>query len=1168
MDTDRNLLFAVLALQADLLDREHFVVACTRWAARKDSPIAELLVEEGWLTADGRKLVDQLLAFKLDRHQGDVRASLAAALGSEARAALSTIADLDVRQSSAPLTPAGPLDFLRERHSEHEATACSDARATLPMGEGAGRNLLYEEIGRGGMGRVLRGRDPELGRDLAVKVLHERFKDDPQVQRRFVEEAQVGGQLQHPGVVPVYELGRFPDRRPYFTMKLVKGQTLAELLHERIDPGHDLPRCLTIFEQVCQTVAYAHSHGVIHRDLKPANIMVGAFGEVQVMDWGLAKVLGNRSADAQATTTGTLIQTVRSGSTAEDDQTGVVGTPAFVAPEQARGEAVDERADVFGLGGILCEILTSQPPYLAPHGKDALAQAMAGDVAETFARLEKSSADQELVTLCKDCLAAQREDRPRDASVVAARVTGYQATVRERLRQAELKRAAAEARAEEERKRRRVQLALAGAVLALVGLTAGGGLWVERLAAERDRRDAAQRQMVETALDKAGVLGQQARWAEAAAVLEQADRVLGGAGPGDLRQRLEQAQAELALVKRLDAIQQRAASVIERRLDMRSLARDYAAAFEDAGLGTVGEDEATVAARLRTSAVSAALVAALDDWASAVEKSEPRAWLTAVARRADPHPWRDRLRDPAQWLNRPAQQALADEALRDDGARLDQLSPQALAALGRRLHGLGGNAVPLLRAAQQRHPSDFWLALELGNALDRTKLPDEVIGYYRVAVAVRPEAAVAHNNLGAVLHDKKEVDGAIAELKTAIALDPAFMPAHYNLGMALRDKGDLDGAITAARTAIALDPAFAPAHLNLGNALAARNNREAALAEYHKAIELDQSLARAYLGLGAALASQGDLEGAISQFRTAVDLAPTDAAAHYNLGIALYTKKDLDGAITAYRKAIALDAKLAFAHNNLGLALRDKADLDAAIVAFRQATELVPNYADAHSNLGGVLRDRGRFAEALTELRRGQELGRRRPGWPDPTGQWVRDCEHLMELESRLPAILAGEAEPAGTAEWLALAQLCQQHQRRHTAAARFYAGAFAIQPQIADDLSTGHRYNAACSALLAAAGDSRDAGTLPDKVRSGLRRQSLAWLQADLGGYARLANGPDPAARRFVKLRLAQWHQDADLASVRDLPALERLPEEERQQWRRLWDNLAVLLGKLQEKK
>ena len=221
------------------------------------------------------------------------------------------------------------------------------------------------------MGAVLKGRDPDLGRDLAVKVLLESHEDKPELVRRFVEEAQIGGQLQHPGIVPVYELGAFADRRPYFTMKLVKGRTLSALCWRNASrPRTTCPGSSSIFEAICQTMAYAHARGVIHRDLKPSNVMVGSFGEVQVMDWGLAKVLKEGGvADeppAQPAPEESLIATVRSGSNLDESQAGsVLGTPAYMAPEQAGGdvEQVDRRADVFGLGSILCEILTGQPAY-------------------------------------------------------------------------------------------------------------------------------------------------------------------------------------------------------------------------------------------------------------------------------------------------------------------------------------------------------------------------------------------------------------------------------------------------------------------------------------------------------------------------------------------------------------------------------------------------------------------------------------------------------------------------------------------------------------------------------------------------------------------------------------------------------------------------------------
>ncbi len=159
-----------------------------------------------------------------------------------------------------------------------------------PIGD-AGVYAILGEIGRGGMGIVLEAQDGGLDRRVAVKLLLKQHDNRPELVRRFLDEAQISGRLQHPGIVPVYQLGRLEDQRPFFAMKLVQGQTLADLLAGRTDPAAGRERLLAIFEQVCQTMAYAHSRRVIHRDLKPSNIMVGPFGEVQIMDWGLAKVL-------------------------------------------------------------------------------------------------------------------------------------------------------------------------------------------------------------------------------------------------------------------------------------------------------------------------------------------------------------------------------------------------------------------------------------------------------------------------------------------------------------------------------------------------------------------------------------------------------------------------------------------------------------------------------------------------------------------------------------------------------------------------------------------------------------------------------------------------------------------------------------------------------------
>lgn len=380
---------------------------------------------------------------------------------------------------------------LRESAKEVDAPLVRPQSPEMPQRESESRYRLDGEIARGGMGAILKGRDTDLGRDLAIKVLLDAHKDKPEIIQRFVEEAQIGGQLQHPGIAPIYELGRFGDKRPFFAMKLVKGETLSKLLADREVVAADRGRFIGIFEQICQTMAYAHSRGVIHRDLKPANIMVGAFGEVQVMDWGLAKVLPTGGvADekkSRAVQPGqSIIQTLRSvgsdppgtpGSFGSHTQMGsVMGTPAYMPPEQALGEVdhMDERSDVFGLGAILCEILTGQPPYVGTDGTAVFRQASRGKLEDCLARLDACGADADLIDLTKQCLKLEPKDRPRDGSALAERVSGYLQSVETKLRATELAKVDAQVRAEELHRRHKLTFTAGVAVAAslLVGLAA------------------------------------------------------------------------------------------------------------------------------------------------------------------------------------------------------------------------------------------------------------------------------------------------------------------------------------------------------------------------------------------------------------------------------------------------------------------------------------------------------------------------------------------------------------------------------------------------------------------------------------------------------------------------------------------------------------------------
>jgi serine/threonine-protein kinase len=844
---------------------------------------------------------------------------------------------LDVNGSVVRALGAASAVHLRDPEGEAPTPVVRPFSDNLPaVHNPSGHLSLYGEIARGGMGAILKGRDLDLGRDLAVKVLLETHQGKTELVQRFVEEAQIAGQLQHPGITPVYELGAFADRRPYFTMKLVKGQTLAAMLAKRKQPAEERSKYVGIFAQVCQTLAYAHARGVIHRDLKPSNVMVGSFGEVQVMDWGLAKVLRQggvadeeKAQQHQATS---IIRTQRSpGSSApagvgSHTQAGsVLGTPAYMAPEQARGdvELIDERADVFGLGGILCEVLTGQPPYAGKKG-EVQRKAQTASLDDACARLDGCGADAELIGLAKRCLAAEPWDRPRDAGQVAEAVAAYQNSVAERLRQAELAHAAEVARTEEaqataaqerkareaaqaravaERRARRLTLALAASVLALVVVGVAGGLRLQQQEAERTVEAARQRAAVETALEKTRELRQQGRWPEARVILDQTRLRLGKAGPEELRQRVEQAKKDLALVDRLEAIRQRLLIAVEGKLDYRTAEQDYAAAFRDAGLGEVWEDTETVAARLRDSAVREQLVAAFDHWAAVTNDPKREAWLLEVARAADRgDPWRERFRDPKVWRDRGGLEALAKELLADE-KQLTRQKPRLLAALGFVLLLTQADAVPLLAAAQARHPDDFWLNFYLGNALFGAKKRHEAVGFYRGAVAVRPSVAMVHNNLGTALQANQQLDEAIKEFRRAIDLDPKSALPHSNLGNALRGKNQLDEAIKEVRKAVDLDPKFALLHYNLGAILFDKNQLDEAIEAFRKAIDLDPKYASPHYGLGQTLLQLGRFAEARESTRRCLALLQRDNPLRQ---LAAEGLKDCEQLLAKDRKLVAI----------------------------------------------------------------------------------------------------------------------------------------------------------------------------------------------------------------------------------------------------------------------
>ena len=721
----------------------------------------------------------------------------------------------------------------------------------MPRGE-RGKYQIQGEIARGGMGAILKGRDTDLGRDLAIKVLLADHKEAPGILNRFVEEAQIGGQLQHPGVVPVYELGQFDDDRPYFTMKLVKGETLASILSERTNPDEGRAHALGIFGQVCQTMAYAHSKGVIHRDLKPSNVMVGTYGEVQVMDWGLAKVLPKggvadekksqiRETDPDPETQFTVIQTLRSvgsdtpGSYGSQTHYGsVMGTPAYMSPEQALGELdrLDERADVFSLGSILCHILTGKPAYVGGDAQEVFRLAMRGRTDDALQRLDTCGAGPELVGLCRSCLEFEPSNRPRDAAALAAQFTNYLESAEQRAHDSEMQRVANAARlqeaentAREEQRRRRATMITATSIC--LALLVGFGAWG---IIQKQRREVAAREeqsvlevsqsirakltgaegLLEESQEVLGAESQLVRRARDLAKEAQALAKTNGIEVGlreqvrDMMLRLDTKEADRILIAQLESIGDKGTFYEERwpGLANENVDEQYEQLFAELGLVPLSVDSSKAAADVgeMTGRIRVAVQSAMEEWAYATQREPYRAWLYAVLERVDTaDPWRIQLHaalgaNDLEQLTRLA--ASADVSVQP---------AVTVRTLAWRLDL--DDRLALLERAQLARPNNFWINLDLSITLASTQRFSEAVRYATAAVALRP-TALAYQELAWQLRSLGDAESAIEIGRKVTQMAPHYLTGFFSLGKALSKAEEFEEAIKAYESVIQLAPTF------------------------------------------------------------------------------------------------------------------------------------------------------------------------------------------------------------------------------------------------------------------------------------------------------------------------------------------------------------------------
>ena len=419
-DANHNLLFGIIALQVNFIDRHALVAAFDRWRSEKSRPLGAILVEMGALDADGRQLLDSLVAKHLRLHEGQAEKSLAAVASTDpVHEELKRVPDQDLARS---------LGYVAAHTIGHDAAATR----YIPEDEGAAagsRFRVLRPLAKGGLGEVHVAQDLEVPREVALKEIQSRYADEPSNRARFMLEAEITGGLEHPGIVPVYGIGKHVDGRPYYAMRFVRGESLHEAIRAfhapappgaAVDPGEkslELRRLLGRLVDVCDAIEYAHSRGVLHRDLKPSNIMLGKYGETLVVDWGLAKAAG---ADRAPVEQAEPALTPSSGGDSAPTQMGrAIGTPQYMSPEAAEGrlDLLSPATDVYGLGATLYCLLTGKAPFPQENADTVLSKVGTGDFAPP--RQARKEVPPALEAICLKAMARRPSQRYRSAREMA-----------------------------------------------------------------------------------------------------------------------------------------------------------------------------------------------------------------------------------------------------------------------------------------------------------------------------------------------------------------------------------------------------------------------------------------------------------------------------------------------------------------------------------------------------------------------------------------------------------------------------------------------------------------------------------------------------------------------------------------------------------------------------
>jgi tetratricopeptide (TPR) repeat protein/tRNA A-37 threonylcarbamoyl transferase component Bud32 len=952
----------------------------------------------------------------------------------------------------------------------------------------AGRYKLLEQIGEGGMGTVWMARQTEpVKRVVAVKLIKPGM-DSTMVLGRFEAERQALALMDHPNIAKVLDAGATDSGRPYFVMELVKGVPLTKFCDDRrLTPRQRLE----LFAPVCHAIQHAHQKGVIHRDLKPSNVLVALYDDrpvPKVIDFGVAKATG-----AQLTE-----ETLHTAFGA------VVGTVEYMSPEQAGFNQldVDTRSDIYSLGVLLYELLAGSPPFTRKELKTAGMLEMLRAIREQ----EPSRPSTKLSTAeGLPTLAANRGTEPAKLTRLVRGELDWivmKALEKDRNRRYEtansfamdVQRYLADEpvqacppsfwyRLRKFARRNRAAFTFGAVTLGALLLVLGSVGWVIR---DRRAREAALDAEVNRAVHEVGPLIQDGKWAEALEILQRTEKLLASAGrPADnLPAALQEFDKDVKMAQRLEDIQSQPGRVeipeetqsnrpaLDRStgdpFDVRRVEADFARAFQDHGINVTGLPAEEAAERIRGRSIRLELARALDFWSSLGENLEnsqrPHDWqrLLAVAKLADPDPWRNRLREAREHGDRQGLEALVASA------DVKALAPATLYLLGIALFNAGARqqAVSFLQQAQCQFPEDLWLNVALGEMCLRYGRREEAMRCYQAALALRPRnpylscslaimfeglafehqtwerrgqgmphfASKVEYSKAEALYTRaielkpdfdfaisrrayrylqlKEWDKAIADCTRAVELRPETWVDWSNRGIAYGESGQWDKAVADHTKVIELNGKSHDGWNRRGFAYFNLQQWDKALPDYSKLIELFPKDPSAWYNRGLTYEGLRQWDKALADFTRAIELSPRYAQAWSARGWAAGKSGQWDQAIADCTRAIELDPKWGYAWRYRGEAYTMLKQGDKALADFTKAIELDPKRADAWGGRGWAARNSGQWHQAIADCSRALELDpKARRAWLDRgyaygrLGQWdqaLADCLKAIELDPEI----------------------------------------------------------------------------------------------------------------------------------------------------------------------